>query len=67
MTEQEFLSFYNKNVIVTLEDNTSISGHVYTFTRSGDSDNGIASISLESSQGYVEIMQNEVKKITITP
>lgn len=67
MTEQEFLNFYNKDVIVTLKDNTSISGHVYTFTRSGDSDNGIASISLESSQGYIEIMQNEVKQITITP
>lgn len=67
MTEQEFISYYNKNVIVILKDNSTISGHVYTFTRSGDSDNGIASISLESSQGYIEIMQNEVKKITITP
>lgn len=67
MTEQEFLKFYNKNIKVILNDGTSITGYVYTFTRSVDSDNGIASISLESNQGYIEIMQNEVKKIIITP
>lgn len=67
MTEQEFLKFYDKNVKVILKDGTSLTGYVYTFTRSVDSDNGIASISLESSQGYIEIMQNEVKEITITP
>lgn len=67
MTEQEFLRYYEKNVKVMLNDGTIIEGYVYTFTRSVDSDNGVASLSLESSQGYIEIMQNEVKKITITP
>lgn len=67
MTELEFLKLYDKNVKVILNDGTIVIGYVYTFTRSVDSDSGIASLSLESSDGYIEIMQNDVKKITITP
>lgn len=67
MTELEFLKFYDKNIKVILNDGTTVTGYVYTFTRSVDSDSGIASLSLESSDGYIEIMQNDVKKITITP
>ena len=67
MTELEFLKFYDKNVKVILNDGMTVTGYVYTFTRSVDSDSGIASLSLESGDGYIEIMQNDVKKITITP
>ena len=46
MTELEFLKFYDKNVKVILNDGTIVTGYVYTFTRSVDSDSGIASLSL---------------------
>ena len=63
----KIMQLNDKNVKVILNDGTIVTGYVYTFTRSVDSDSGIASLSLESSDGYIEIMQNDVKKITITP
>ncbi len=65
MTEKELIKFYNKNIKITFIDGEVLTGYVYTFTRSVDSDNGDPSISVETEQGYIEVMGSEIDKIEI--
>lgn len=52
---------------IVLNTGEYIKGHCETFTRSSDNDNGIASLSIATEDGLLEVMQNEVDTIkTIT-
>lgn len=68
MSEQEFIKHFGKDVEIKLDTGEIVKGHCETFTRSVDNDNEIASLTIATQEGYVEVFQNEVKEIkTITP
>lgn len=67
MSETEFIKFFGKDVEIVLNTGEYIKGHCETFTRSSDNDNSIASLSIATEDGLLEVMQNEVDTIkTIT-
>lgn len=68
MEEKEFIKHFGKDVEIILDTGEEVKGHCESFTRSIDSDNGIASLVIATPDGYFEVFQNEVKEIKkITP
>ena len=61
--EEEFISYFNKNVHIVLENRKELTGYVETITRRADNDNNQASLTIATSNGYIEVFYNEVKSI----
>ncbi len=54
---------YGGNVNVKCNDGSTIFGFYCIYTPALDNDNGIASISLETKSGLIEIFENEISEI----
>jgi len=63
LAEEEFISYFNKNVQVVLMNGKELKGYVETITRKADNDNNQPSLTIASNKGYIEVFYNEVKEI----
>lgn len=65
MTEKQLLAYRGKTLRVTSNDDITISGFCCICTQAIDNTPEIASITLETSRGLVEILEPEIKSIEV--
>ena len=58
--EAEFISYFNKDVIIVFNDFKTISGHCETFTRKEDSDYNESELTINSKEGHIVVNYSDV-------
>ena len=58
--EHEFISYFNKDVIIVFKNFKTLSGHCETFTRKVDSDYNEPELTIASKKGYIAVRYSEV-------
>jgi hypothetical protein len=56
---------YGSQVRITCVDGTIVEGFYSIYTRAGDNEPEIASVTIETPEGFIEVYENKIKSIEI--
>lgn len=65
LSEKEFIRLLGKDIKVSFLDCDILEGRVHTFSWGADTEDGIATIDLKTSNGYIQVKHNDFEKIEV--